>query len=147
MDTQKRGKRHVAHLSPYPEELLHFLPLDGPDTQYGQIYSPITTDAYANTGIKGFQPRQPHVVSANSAFPSASEDITFPSLAELNADCFEWDKGEEDVITDDHSLCADAEICASVPTPRPPAQAPPTPLVPAIGPPTARILVSTDNFF
>jgi hypothetical protein len=147
MDTQKPGKRHAAHLSPYPDELLPFLPLDGPDNQYGQIYSPISKDPYANAGIKGFQPRQPHVASSHPAFPSTSEDIKFPSLAELNADCFEWDEGEEDIVTADHSLCADIEVFTSVPTPLPPAQAPPTPSVPEIGPLTASILASVDKLF
>ena len=33
-------KRHAAHLSPYPDQLLPFLPVDGPDKQLGQINSP-----------------------------------------------------------------------------------------------------------
>ena len=34
-DTGKPGKRHAAHLSPFPRELLPFLPVDGTDNHYG----------------------------------------------------------------------------------------------------------------
>ena len=68
-------------------------------------------------------------------------------LAELNENCFEWDKGEEDMVTADHSLCADIEVFTAAPPPLPPAQAPPTPLVPAVGPLTATILSSVDKLF
>ena len=51
MDTKKPGKRHAAHLSPYPDELLPFLLVDSPDNQYRQIHSPIKKDSYENAGI------------------------------------------------------------------------------------------------
>jgi hypothetical protein len=70
MDMGKPGKRHAAHLSPYPDELLPFLPVDGPDHQYGQMYAPISKDSYKNAGIQGFEPRQPHVSFARAVFPS-----------------------------------------------------------------------------
>ena len=34
-DTKKIGKRHAALLSPFPSELLPFLPVDGADNRYG----------------------------------------------------------------------------------------------------------------
>ena len=43
-------------------------------------------------------------------------------LAKLNVNCFKWDEGKEDTVTDDHCLCADIEIFNAVPTPLPPAR-------------------------
>lgn len=40
------GKRHAAHLSPVPNELIPFEPVDGPDNQYGQLYVPIKKSPY-----------------------------------------------------------------------------------------------------
>ena len=147
MDNKKPGKRHTAHLSLYPDKLLPFLPVDGPDNQYGQIHPPIKKDPYKSAGIKGFETRQPYAASSYPVIPSTSKDIKFPSLAKLNANCFEWDEGEEDMVTSDHSLCADIEVFTAAPTPLPPAQAPPTPLVPEVGPLTASILASVDKLF
>ena len=161
MDSKKPGKRHAAHLSPYPDELLPFLPVDGPDNQYGQIHTPIKKDPYMNAGLKGFEPIQPHKASSHPAIPSADDQIKFPSLAELNAECFEWLEGEEETVFADHSLCADIEVFTTTQSqsaaaadpippaldPPPPIQAPPAPYVPDIGPLTASILASTDRLF
>ena len=87
-DTGALGKRHAAHLSPYPDQLLPFMPIDGPDNRYGQIHSPIQKNPYLNAGIKGFKPPQPFKkAAANPAIPS-EEDTKFLTLAELNAECF-----------------------------------------------------------
>ena len=69
-DTKKIGKRHAAHISPYTQELLPFLPIDGADNRYGQIYTPIKADPYMNSGIKGFQPSQPFKTSIHAATPA-----------------------------------------------------------------------------
>ena len=82
------GKRHAAHVSSYPDQLLPFLPVDGPDNQLGQIYTPIQKDPYMNAGLKCFKPAEPFKLPvANPALPS-EYDATFPTLAELNAECF-----------------------------------------------------------
>ena len=53
------GKRHAAHLTPVPPEMQAFLPVDGGDSRYGQIYKPISGKAYKDAGIKGFVPPLP----------------------------------------------------------------------------------------
>ena len=161
MDSKKPGKRHAAHLSLYPDELLPFLPVDVPDNQYGKIHTPIKKDPYMNAGLKGFEPIQPHKSSSHPAMPSADDQIKFSSLAELNAECFECLEIEEETVFADHSLSADIEVFAttryhsdaaadrSPPAldPPPPIQALPAPHVPDIGPLTASILASNDRLF
>jgi hypothetical protein len=39
--TQRIDKKHAAHLSSYPEQLIPFPPLTGPDTSYSQIHKAI----------------------------------------------------------------------------------------------------------
>ena len=39
-DSNVISKRHAAHLSPYPDQLLPFMPVDGPDNRFGQIHTP-----------------------------------------------------------------------------------------------------------
>ena len=54
----------------------------------------------------------------------------FPSLAELNAELFDWDEGEEEAVLADDSLISDIEIFAATSAPTPPKPAPPSPVVP-----------------
>ena len=90
-----------------------------------------------------------------------SGGIHFPTLAELNAELFEWEPGEEDNILQDEALCVETEVFAVTrsqaakspsapslkPDPLPPIEAPPSPCVPEIGPLTANILRSSDRLF
>ena len=156
LDTKKIGKRHAALLSPYPDELLPFLPIDGPDNQYGQLHVPIQKDPYMNAGIKGFQPPQPHKSTSLPVLSdSGSEDIKFPTLAELNAELFDWEDGEEETMLANEPLCADIEVFATTRSqsaaakrkPLPPIDPPDAPKVPEIGPLTASILQSDDKLF
>ena len=84
------SKRHAAHLSPFPDQLLPFMLADAPDNRFGQIFTPIQKNPYhENAGLKGFTPAQPFKASdTNPAIP-AEDDIKFPTLAELNAECFQ----------------------------------------------------------
>ena len=149
------SKRHAAHLSPFPDELLPFLPVDGPDNQYGQIHTPLKKSSYLNAGLKGFKPCQPHKTAASTTLLVAHKDIVFPSLAELNSECFEWQEGEEDDVLADESLCEVVEVfattraqsAASKRGPPPPVEAPLAARVPDIGPLTASILSSRDKLF
>ena len=62
------SKRHAAHLSPFPDQLLPFMPVDGPDNRFGQIHTPIQKNPYENAGLKGFTLAQPFKASvANPA--------------------------------------------------------------------------------
>ena len=154
-DSGTMSKRHAAHLSPYPDELLPFLPVDGPDNQYGQIHMPMKKSPYQNAGLKGFEPHNPYKVAAHAVTHSDDNDIKFPTLAELNAECFEFEEGEEDLLLADDSLCQMVEIFAVTRSqstankrgPPPPVQAPPAPKVPLIGPLVANILASKDKLF
>ena len=89
VESKKPGKRHAAHLSPYPDELLPFLPMDGPDNVYGQMNTQIKKKPYMNADVKGFDPPQPHQTASLSSIPADDKDIIFPSLSELNAEMFE----------------------------------------------------------
>ena len=57
------GKRHAAHLSPFPNQILPFMPIDGPDNRFGQIHTPIQKNPYENAGLKGFAPSRPFEAS------------------------------------------------------------------------------------
>ena len=79
------SKRYAAHLSPFPDQLLPFMPVDGPDNRLGQIHTPIQKNPCENAGLKGFTPAQPFKAPvANPAIP-VEDDIRFPTLAELTA--------------------------------------------------------------
>jgi hypothetical protein len=151
-DSGKLGKRHAAHLSPFPRELLPFPPVDGADNRYGQLHVPIQADPYKAAGIKGFQPPQPfNFAQILTTMPEASENIHFPTLAELNAELFDWHPGEEEALAADESLCIELDVftvdtSATLPPPIP-AAAPASPLVPDIGDLTARLFASVDKLF
>ncbi len=66
MQLEKR-KKHASELSPYPNKLILFQPVDGVDTWYGQLYKPIAAHLFKEAGIKGLSPIQPFQVPANLA--------------------------------------------------------------------------------
>jgi hypothetical protein len=37
----RKEKKHASNLAPYPDELIPFEPVDGPDALYGQLHKPI----------------------------------------------------------------------------------------------------------
>ncbi len=39
-------KKHAADLTPYPQELIPFVPIDGADTRYGQLHKPIGENTF-----------------------------------------------------------------------------------------------------
>ncbi len=93
-------------MSPFPDKLLPFLPIDGADNRYGQLYTPIRKDPYLNAGIKGFMPSQPHeehVIGLLSVHPP----FNFPLLANLNTEITDWTPEEQHSLLNDPDLCAD----------------------------------------
>ena len=86
---------------------------------------------------------------------SSNDDVRLPTLAELNAECFQRDEGKEDLVYQDGSLCEEIEVfavtrfqAAAAKRPPPPTvEAPPPSRAPAVGPLTASILSSTDKLF
>ena len=83
------SKRHAAHISPYPDQLLPFMPIDGPANRFGQLHTPIQKDPYINAGLKGFASTQPFTIATAISAIQSLDKIKFPSLAELNTDCFQ----------------------------------------------------------
>ena len=129
-------KKHAAHLSPYPLELVPFTPLDGPDNQFGQLYKPISAQPFAAAGINGFEPIQPFKLPIHYASVIDTSRIHFPSLSELNEEFqpFPWKPGEEDSLF----VCND-DPTTSLYTGPPPA--PPAPTIFSI--PTASELIAS----
>ncbi len=93
----RKEKKHASDLSPYPLELIPFQPLDGPDTQYGQIHKPITAQPFKEAGINEFQPTLPYKVPAWFLTTDQASGFHWPSLLELNDDLlpFPWSSEAE----------------------------------------------------
>ena len=113
MFTGKLGKSHAAHLSPFPCQLIPFKPLDGPDTDYGQLYKALEKDSYKDASIKGFQPYEPYreEVSVTSLLSLTSTPLPscFPTLAELNAEMDDWTVDKRSAIEADNDVYVVAE--------------------------------------
>ena len=149
-DTKRVGKRHAAHISPFPLELLPFLPVDGPDNRFGQIHRPIQKDAYQNAGIKGFVPPVPIKFAIHGLLATGAPDpevLCFPNLSELNAELADWSDAELSAINSSDALCTDLEVFAATTAPAPPAVAPELPSVPSLPSLTTSILASSDKLF
>ena len=146
--TKRIGKRHAAHLSPYPSQLIPFRPIDGPDNRYGQLYTPIQKDPYVHAGIKGFSPSQPFKTSTLTLIsdPADVNQFTFPSLSELNAEIEDWHDSDEAAFQADESLRIDVEVFQTAVI-APPTTDHPNPRVPDIGTLVAGILASSDKLF
>jgi len=122
-------KKHACDLSPYPDQLIPFQPVDGADNRYGQLHKPIQANPFSDAGIKGFEPPQPFKQADGSPAVTASfltvgtpQDFHWPSLAELNDELrpFPWasDAEKESVaIGDEYAL---ANVFYNGPTPSPP---------------------------
>ena len=138
-------KKHAAHLSPYPITLIPFEPLDGPDTQFGQLHRPIRQDPFTEAGVKGFLPIEPFKLPVN--FISAeTSPFHWPSLAELNDELFPfpWTSTDERLLADDLSS-ESLEVLYTGPPPTPPCSRPF--LVPAVSDLVASIINSSDRLF
>jgi hypothetical protein len=97
-DAGRKDKKHAADLSLYPPELIPFQPVDGADTQYGQLYKPITAHPFKEAGLKGFTPRQPYQLApSHLAQIQPGSDFHWPSLPELNEEItpFPWSNEDE----------------------------------------------------
>lgn len=148
------GKRHAMHLSPFPNELVPFEPVDGPDNRYGQLHMPIGKHPYKDASIKGFHPFQPHREPLGSTTLMAAdvdhEPIHFPSLAELNAEITDWSQQDIDKVLKSDDLCEEFEVFTGMLPMEPPAP-PPTPSdpppVPDLGQLSSSIVTSKDKLF
>ena len=84
MNPNKEDKKHSSHLSPLPQSLIPFPPLNGPDNSFQQLHKKYKDHPFLDAGIHGFEPTQPWQ-TANLSFLQEPE-YHFPTLAELNAD-------------------------------------------------------------
>jgi hypothetical protein len=93
----QKEKRDTSNLSPYPTKLIPFEPVDGPNTQYGQLHKPIAAHPFKEAGIMGFTSLSPFKVTAH--FLTTDQDFAFhwTSLLELNDKIvpFPWSLEEE----------------------------------------------------
>ncbi len=55
-DPKWTEKKHASDLAPFPQELIPFKPVDGPDNRYSQLYKGFGPSPYKEAGIKGFTP-------------------------------------------------------------------------------------------
>jgi hypothetical protein len=88
----------MSDLSPYPIELRPFLPLDGADNQFSQLYCKFKEHPYKEAGITGFTPPTPFVVPSQFLTTDDSLRFTWCTLAELNKEIlpdFGTDKEED----------------------------------------------------
>ena len=99
----------------------------------------------------GFHPTEPFKPSEFSVMVALppDDDIKFPTLAELLAECFDWDEEEERIVLANDSLCKQVEMFSTnvLPSPLPPTIAPSAPTLSLIGPLVASLLASVDKSF
>jgi hypothetical protein len=137
-------------LTPYPNNLIPSQPVDGPDTQFSQLYHPIGEHPFKEAGIKGFTPPAPLRVPALFINIGNFKDFCWPLLSELNdkINPFPWSSNNERV----HFFAKEPPLITPLmyngPPPSPPF-APPSVSqdAPSIMDLVPLIIVSTDKLF
>ncbi len=92
-------KKHAADLTPYPSELISFAPVDGANTQYGQLYWPISVNLFKEAGLNGFTPPAPFQVSQLFLDIGDFKEFCWPIFLELNDNInpYPWQKEENPI--------------------------------------------------
>ena len=147
-NSNRKDKKHAADLYPIPENMVPFMPVDGADNQYGQLYKPIGLTPYAEAGIKGFQPPQPFKASAHFASIGTYKDFHFPTLAELIDDItpYPWHNEAKKLAFYSGDQIETLPVLAYTgPPPQPPTYSPPT--IPTLPTLMASIISSSDKLF
>jgi hypothetical protein len=143
-----QDKKHAADLTPYPQESIPFVPIDGADTRYGQLHKHIGKHPFKEEGIKGFTPPSPFQV------PTGYLDVGvggfhWPTLAELNnkLDPFPWrdDKERRLMLSNDNSFCP--PVMYTGPPPLPPTMPRHKDTPPTITTLSPLIILSSDKIF
>ena len=92
-DTYWPVKKHTAHLSPFPQELVPSQPVNRADNRLFQIYAPIQSHPYKDSDIKGFTASASFKSASHttglSAMPSPEENLICHTIAELKYELFE----------------------------------------------------------
>jgi hypothetical protein len=146
-NANRTEKRHASNLSPYPAKLIPFEPVDGADTQYGQLYKPISAQPFKEAGINGFIPPEPFKLASNLAITNRCAAFHWPSLSELNDELapFPWSRDKEFWQYLQGDSIAKHSVLKMGPPPAAPTHSIPT--VPAIHLLTAAIIKSCDKLF
>ncbi len=146
-DSGRKEKKHASDLSPYPPKLVPFQPVNGADTRFGQLYKPITTNPFKETGITGFSPIQPYKVAAQLALTNRCLAFHWPSLSKLNDKialyCWESKEERRSYLNKNDSIPLPSLITG----PPPAAPTHEIPAVPSILLLVAAIVRSTDRLF
>jgi len=162
----RKEKKHATDLSPYPEELIAFEPLDGPDNRYGQLHKPISAERFDDAGLHGFLPSNPYRQNDEdipSNYLMAKERFKLPSLSDLNdeldkelwdsdPDAKQWRAAElvHEFVPALHLTTANA-LRQGLPdtAPGPPPSAPSTvkPTIPTLSALNAAMIMSADRLF
>jgi len=144
----KKEKKHASDLSPYPSELIPFQPVDGADTQYGQLHKLISANPFKEGGIARFSPIQPFKVAKHIlAQTDQCTAFHWPSLSELNDDIalFPWAHDAEYECYMSGDSISKLPVLTTGPPPAAPNHS--IPSIPAIHLLTAAIIKSTDHLF
>jgi hypothetical protein len=144
----RKDKKHAANLSLYPPELILFQPVDGADTQHGQLYKPITAHTFKEAELKGFMPRQSYQLApSHLAQIQPSSDFHWSSLSELNKEItlFPWSNDNEFQCYLADDFFAALPMMATGPPPSTPHHV--IPSISAIHLLTASIICSIDRLF
>ncbi len=143
----KREKKHASDLSPYPVELMPFLPIDGADTCYGQLYKPTALHPFKEAGVKGFTLPQLFKVTTHLATTGRCAEFHWPSLSELNNEIapFQWFDNVEFQRYRGGDSITKLPVLNTGPPPAAPNHTNPT--IPTIHLLTAAIIQSTDKLF
>jgi hypothetical protein len=93
----QKEKKHASDLSPYPPKLIPFQPVDGADTQYGQLYKPMSAHPSKEAGMKGFSPVHLYQVATHLTITNHCLAFCWPSLSKLNDEeaLFYWESNDE----------------------------------------------------
>ena len=85
--SQRFNKKHAKHLSPVPQHLIPFAPLNGADNAYQQLHKKFIDSPFKEASIEGYTPSQPWRIAADSLLTlEVQRGYWFPTLAELNHD-------------------------------------------------------------
>jgi hypothetical protein len=80
----QKDKKHTLSPTPYPNNLIPFQPVGGPNTHFSQLYHLIGEHPFKEAGIKGFASHAPFHVTAWFIEDGNFKDFRWLSLSELN---------------------------------------------------------------
>ncbi len=142
-----KDKKHAFDLSPYPLELIPFEPVDGSDTQYGQLHKLIKANPFKEASIEGLTPTSPFLATAQYLTTDSTLSFHWPSLSKLNDKMneFKWSSEEEHRLYLSGDKIFTLPIMYTGPPPAAPSYPPPT--IPELSTLTGLIIQSSDKLF